>query len=251
MDFMMRMVSILLVIASLPRSLPLTSLPTVASSIQTHSGDKAQNPPPTGRPPRRRDGGKRGNCTVLETQIHQEFTALVPNDGETRSLTTIPTLWFYVPYAATKPIAVRFSLRDAAGRRALFDGIPFEPVVIPLSGSPGIIGIRLPKALEPETEYHWYLTMICDATEDGPSVDGWVRSVKLSADLLRQFNRSQSFQERLLFYKNANIWSDRLTLLAGERDRTPQASAEWAKALQEIGLEKLTQEAIAPCCVLK
>lgn len=237
-------------------TLLLVSLVTIAPPVPAQSRSGLQpTPSGPGRPPNRRGGGDRGNCYALKTQANQQLTALVPNDGETRSLTTTPTLWFYVPYASapdtstTMPISVRFSLRDVRGRRALFDGVPFEPIVIPLSGTPGIIGIRLPKALEPEKEYRWYLTVICDATEDGPSVDGWLRSMQPSADLLRQLKQA-SVEERLVLYKNANIWSDRLTLLAERRDRSSPGE-EWTKLLQEIGLAELAQEAIAPCCVPK
>jgi hypothetical protein len=237
-------------------TLLLVSLVTIAPPVHAQSRSESQpTPSGPGRPPNRRGGGDRGNCYALKTQANQQLTALVPNDGETRSLTATPTLWFYVPYASTPdvsttiPISVRFSLRDARGRRALFDGIPFEPIVIPLSGTPGIIGIRLPKALEPEKEYRWYLTVICDATEDGPSVDGWLRLIQPSADLLRQLKQA-SIEERLVLYKNANIWSDQLTLLAEKRD-LPSQGEEWTKLLQEVGLAELAHEAIAPCCVLK
>lgn len=238
-------------------TLLLVSLGTIAPPVSAQSRSRSQpTPSGPGRPPNRRGGGDRGNCYTLQAQANQQLTALVPNDGETRSLSPTPTLWFYIPYTATSaasltPISVRFSLRDARGRRALFDGVPFEPIVMPLSGTPGIIGIRLPKALEPEKEYRWYLTMICDATEDGPSVDGWLRSVAPRTDLERQLQQAASLQERLRLYHKANIWADRLTLLAPERDRDPQAAVAWTQTLQEIDLAELAQAGITPCCALK
>ncbi len=260
MNFRVKKGFILMIMIKLLLSLPMIHVAMVETSVQASARQRSQPPPPAGRPPNRKDGGKRGSCLVSETQTHQDFTALVPEHGEMHSLTATPTLWFYVPHASTTvPLVARFSLRDREGSRAVLAGVPFAPMVIPLSNTPGIIGIRLPKPLEPETEYHWYLTLICAGSEDGPGVDGWLRLVKPDTSLLRQLNQASSWQERLALYKRANLWADRLTLLAEVRDRETslgenlpsQARVEWAKTLQEIGLAELAQEPIVSCCALK
>jgi hypothetical protein len=198
-----------------------------------------------GRPPRRKGGGdRRGRCDIPKTATNQELVALVPEQGETLSITGTPTLWFYVPYSSTTPLSARFTLRDERGQRALFD-----PVSIPLTGTPGIIGIRLPKTLQPGISYQWYFTILCQA-ETGPGVDGWIRRVTPDAELSRQLQQLLSLQERLDLYQKANIWHDRLTLLAEQRTSNSQAADAWRKLLQEIGLAALSQEPVVPCCTM-
>ncbi|UIE38129.1 DUF928 domain-containing protein [Leptodesmis sichuanensis] len=197
-----------------------------------------------GRPPKRVGGGdRRGQCNIPQTATNQELIALVPEQGEALSITETPTLWFYVPYAPTSPLSARFTLRDEQGRRALF-----APILFPLSGTPGIIGIRLPKPLQPETSYHWYLTILCQSKAEGPGVDGWVRRVVPDSQLSQQLQQPLSLQERLDLYQKANIWYDRLTLLAEQHTSNAQAANKWRRLLQEIGLEALSQEPIVPCC---
>lgn len=199
-----------------------------------------------GRPPKRVGGGdRRGQCNIPKTTINQKLIALVPEQGEALTITGTPTLWFYVPYAPTSPLSARFTLRDEQRRRALFD-----PILIPLTGIPGIIGIRLPKTLQPETFYQWYLTILCQPNVNGPTVSGWIQRVRPDSQLSHQLQQPLSLQEQLDLYQKANIWHDRLTLLAQQWNTTAEVAENWRKLLQEIGLEALSQEPIVPCCTV-
>lgn len=219
------------VITSITASIAVQTLP-----IQAQSG--------RGRDPKRKGGGDRGECNLPEIAMNQGLVALVPAAGETLSIMATPTLWFYIPYASDPPLSVRLSLRDEGERRALID-----PVLIPLFGTPGIISIRLPKALELDKSYHWYLTITCNPKEDGTGVDGWIRRIKPDYSLRNQLKQPLPLPEQLALYQKANAWHDQLTLLA-EHISDPQAATAWVKLLVEAGLEEISQKPIVRCCML-
>jgi Domain of Unknown Function (DUF928) len=185
---------------------------------------------------RRSRGASRTGCNIPQTTTNQELFALIPDNQETYSIGANPVLWFYLPYnAVTNPLTVRVTVQGETGV------IPSYSKLFSLSGSPGIVGIRLPQALKQGVAYRWYFTIVCDANVDGGSLDGWMQSVRPSLEMNK---KSLPLSQQLDLYRQNNIWHDRVTLLATQRGKNPQAEMEWQALLKELGMENLAQEPV-------
>jgi Domain of Unknown Function (DUF928) len=206
--------------------------PLPTNSIQLLAADKP--PPPSGGNTSR--GGQRSGCTIASSTANKNVYALVPNNQIAQTMSTNPALWFYLPYnAKATPLTVRLSVQSET------KGIPAYSKLISLSGTPGLVGVRLPQSLKPGVTYHWYFTVVCDANMDGASVEGRVK-VATSAAGINQ--KSLAIAQQINAYKQANIWHDRVTLLATQRGKNPQTEMEWQALLKELGMENLAQEPV-------
>jgi hypothetical protein len=206
------------------------------------------NPPRSGRPPNRVDGGDRGGmCSATKTSANKNLIALVPTTGEALSTAESPTILFYVPYASNSSLAARLALKDENDYEAI------EPIQMILSQTPGIVSLRLPKQLEKNKPYHWYFTIICDTKNETNNavVDGWIRRVEPSPTLARQLKEKKSQRERAELYVKEGLWLDALALLLEMRYTNLQANTGWTHLLQSLDLKAIAPEKIVPCCTLK
>jgi Domain of Unknown Function (DUF928) len=201
----------------------------------------------SGKNGNRGPAGRRTGCDIATTTKNENLYALVPVSGEeTYTSETTPMLWFYIPYASTRPILARLTLQSEKSTVADY------AKTIPLSGTPGVVGVQLPQSLAPGTSYRWYFTIMCDEKQDGGSVDGWIQRSPLSSNIMAQINnKSLTLKQRLDLYQQNNLWHDRLTLLATQVNKNAQAKVEWKALLQEIELEKLQPEAVLGFYVVK
>ncbi|MBO3457343.1 DUF928 domain-containing protein [Aetokthonos hydrillicola Thurmond2011] len=232
-----------LVLTGLSVSLPLTSVQPstlVKTTLQSNNVgnifDKIRRfvfPPaylargaPTGR---RKGAASRKGCpqTVLD------LTALVPQNSWGLTFAEQPTFWFYISSLPEGSRNVEFVLQDENGSRQQYH------TRFTLPATPGIISLNLssnqPYNLQIDHRYHWYLQVYCDP--QNPStyvfVDGSVQRVAQNAH-------------------NANtIWYDLLTnsgnrLRASPQD--PERRETWVTLLKDVGLEKLAQAPLLPCC---
>ncbi|MEL7038119.1 MAG: DUF928 domain-containing protein [Cyanobacteria bacterium J06592_8] len=194
-----------------------------------------------GRPPpgNRRGGASRGNCPPVQPPL----TALIPATNLGLTTQQYPTFWFYIPYSSTDIPQAEFMLLDENQRPALEESISVE-----LSQTPGIIGVTLPstaKPLEPEQEYHWFFELICDAENpsNNPRVDGWIKRVQPSQDLLTQLENNQAEQNYLIYAENG-IWYDALTNLIQALQANPSNSSlknDWFDLLESVELQEIVR----------
>jgi len=159
-----------------------------------------------------------------------------------------PTLWFYVPYQASEALnSAKFMLLDAEKHPVLT-----QPIPITLSGTPGIIGFRIPYTLEPDRLYNWYFSIVCDV--DRPSrntgVRGWIQRVEPPFALTLALEQA-TLSKRHVAYAEQGIWYDVVTTLAENRRSNPQdavVQADWADLLEFLTLSELESNPIIDSC---
>jgi Domain of Unknown Function (DUF928) len=252
--------------------LPLTASPSEQISAQqsqpkptTASPVKFKRPPlsPRGAPGNRKGGGTRDGyiCSVLD--INEPLIALVPSVEPEPTISHVwgltleasPTLWFYVPYQP-KDIKV--------GELEIWDETHPDPRKyqqiyqgnFTVTNTPGAIALSLPSTvkLEPNKNYHWYLSlqMKCNGGNQSVDVNGWIQRVKLNNNV--SMPQQSSERERVILYAQEGIWYETVTLLAQLRRRHPETEtllADWQQLLTDVGLEEFATKAIVPCCTLE
>jgi len=207
--------------------------------------------------------GSRGDClnpntplTVLIPDLTPEMTSenyprlmgdpTDKNDNKTillgKTVDGYPTFWFYVPYETSSAINATFMLLEE-------DQMPVleEPILIPLSGTPGLVSVTLPetaKELEIGGIYHWFFEVECDADDPSknPREDGWVERVAPIPSIE---------PDDYIAYADNGIWYNALTPLVRMRQQNPQnptLQQDWEDLLKAVGLESLTDVAISDCC---
>lgn len=166
------------------------------------------------------------------------------------TLESNPTLWFYVPYQASEAVSsAKFMLLDAEKHPVLV-----QPIAIALSETPGVIGFRIPHALETDRLYNWYFSIVCDA--DRPSrnagVRGWIQRVEPNVMLTAALEQTAP-AKRHVVYAESGIWYDAVTALAENRRRNPQDAAsqvDWAGLLEFLKLSALAPKPVTDCCTV-
>jgi hypothetical protein len=197
-------------------------------------------------PGRRKGGASRGNCPPIQPAL----TALIPKTNLGLTTKEYPTLWFYVPYSATDIPKAELMVLDENQRPILE-----KPMVVQLSKTPGIMGVTLPstaKPLEFEQKYRWYFELVCDTENpsNNPTVDGWIKRVQLSQELMTQLDNHNTQQHYLMYAENG-IWYDALTHLIpmiGVNPSDPTLTQNWSDLLEAVGLQELVDTSITDCC---
>jgi Domain of Unknown Function (DUF928) len=217
---------------------------------------------PTGRPYGGTGRGKQ--CPSVE----QSLVALVPSlpmeteaselsGGRAIAPTSVwgktvepnPTLWFYVPYSDSDGFkSAKFMLLDTDKHPVLS-----QPVSVTFSGTPGIIGFRIPYTLEVNQLYNWYFSIVCDASRPSrnPGVRGWIQRVEPGAELVTAVEQVAPSRKYLIYAENG-IWYDTVTELTKNRQRNPKDEAvqrDWVSLLGFLDLSELEQATISDCCV--
>jgi hypothetical protein len=252
-------------IAEVPPSVNQTSSKQSQPKTATASPVKFNRPPlsPRGAPGSRKGGGTRDGYICSALEINERLSALVPAVESEQAISHVwgltvaasPTLWFYLPYL---PQDIK------VGELALWDETDREPRnyqqiyqgTFTVTETPGAIALSLPPTvkLEPDKNYHWYLSLNMNCNGDNQSVDvnGWIQKVKLNHNV--SVPQQSSERERVILYAQEGIWYDALTLLAQLRRRHPETKtllADWKQLLRDAGLEEFATKAIAPCCTLE
>lgn len=210
--------------------------------------------PDMGHPRRgtRRGGGSRGGVCDLPPEV-PPLTALMPDtstwdstvpdeiapdeiapDEIVFSFTTSasPDLWFYLPYPLVESSQVTFTLKaaDETLKRVQLD------TTQPLPAASSMIRVSLAElelTLTPDMEYHWYLTVNCEA---GPtvSVDGWI-----------------NYRPGELDPATDRFLVDSLSAIAAAQLSNPgdeAAQTTWRETLESVGLSDITDAPLTDCC---
>ncbi len=197
-------------------------------------------------PERRKPGGARtdiarllnenarfaSNSSTCEPEVFQ-MTALIPENLQGLSASATPTLYFAVPVMSTSP-DLEFVLQDSNQRVIYAAKVESE-------ASGGIMSLQIPEshALEANKEYHWYLSVICDAQhrERDVVVEGLIKQVQSETPLT-----SVSAQERIQFYQQKGLWHDALhTLVNLQKKQENSANLQeiWKVMLDSVNLSQL------------
>lgn len=192
--------------------------------------------PPQESVPGKRQSNKitRGDSCPLGLN---EITALIPTTTMGRIISAQPTFFFYVPVSLNK--TVEFELADSNDNtiyQKSFTMIVDRPGIISLS--PGTVSRPLP--LEIGKNYHWYLTIKCDANDNSGDIiiSGWLSRVALAPELASQLEKS-SLTDRLNIYYQEALWYEALSTIAqlrydGSRDAV--FSQKWQEILNAVKL---------------
>jgi hypothetical protein len=159
-----------------------------------------------------------------------------------------PTFWFYVPYASNSILSLEFSLLEQG--KAIYNQ------TFPLTGTPGIVSIRLPETVPPlavEELYTWRFKVQAncqDGTTKYEEVDGKVKRVALSPQLKDELEKATP-SERTALYAENGLWFDTLTTLIELRRTKPkdkELQTDWIDLLRVGTLEELMTKPIVSCC---
>ena len=192
----------------------------------------------SGLPDYRNPGGSRGNCLAQGNNL----TALIPNNKVNVTASIAPKLFFYIPETKEQK-NIEFVLRDHN------DQLVHE-VILQTTGQPGIMNIEIPQNItksleESQANYHWYLSMICDADDraDDVVLQGKIGYVELDNAVKQKLANSSPAEQADLFQQEG-IWYDALSVVAENQNQVMNSAAteKWAQMLTEIGLSEFATQ---------
>lgn len=250
--------AIALAIAPLLVSLSSAFTATQAQPNNAQTSSLRFNPPSLslagrGAPGGRRGGATRGQCPKLEAG-QSPLTALVPDTQKLVLGLTVsenPTLWFYIPYALSERLPLKFVLQDEQKKEV------YQTTFAGLQTQPGIVKLTLPSTVTLETGkmYNWKFAIYCDPNISGESpkisVQGWIQRTAPNATLASQLKESTP-RQLVALYAKEGIWFDALTTLAELQMANPQDVSlknDWVSLLESVGLSDIAQAPIIQCCI--
>jgi hypothetical protein len=137
---------------------------------------------------------------------------------------------------------IYFSLQDEQGNL-------LHQATFPLSKTPGIVAMQLPKTaspLQPGQTYLWSFALLCgDRLEvNSPVAQSWIQRVTVNSPEMAQL-LGMTPLDQLAFYHRMGIWFDTLGTLAELRRSHPEnsaLSAHWLELLEVVGLGTVATE---------
>ncbi|NEP10347.1 MAG: DUF928 domain-containing protein [Symploca sp. SIO2C1] len=167
------------------------------------------NPPSDQKPPEGETGnlGTRGGCEGIEGP---PLTALAPRTHIGETVSTHPTLAWFVP--ESKPFSITFRLFEYASDSTLQRlGDPIE-----LQSTPGVMKLPLPKnkpGLAMGKTYLWEVRIRCDV--NSPSMDlvtkAEVEVVEIPESLESKLSSTNDSLQRASAYGEAGLWYNALS----------------------------------------
>ncbi|WP_293031120.1 DUF928 domain-containing protein, partial [Moorena sp. SIO3I8] len=205
-------------------------------------------PPNNGAPGNREDDGSRPGCPNVE----KPFLALIPvtNWGETVS--EYPTFWLYIPYGFG---SVDLVLEDENTQEKIYQ------TKFNITDRPGIASFGLPLDAPPldlGRKYRWQFLFFCSDNQSYDlSVDGIVKRVEKTSELISQLATAKTLREQIIVYAENGLWYETLTELAKLRRANPQdaqIAADWAALFEHRFVRyegyDIISEPIVQCCSL-
>ncbi|NEQ08425.1 MAG: DUF928 domain-containing protein [Moorea sp. SIO4E2] len=211
-----------------------------------------------GRPPKRTSGGSRGLCSdqliaiVPGSSEIVEATGNCSNDSNSSLALTLaesPTFWFYVPEQSTRELTVEFVLLNQNQQAVLVKSMT-------LSGTPGIVRVRLNQPLQTDQLYRWQFSVLVNPQNPSgnPTVEGLVKRITADSTLSSKLNAATSPRDRIAIYASHGIWHDAMTALAQLRSQKPEDSRlerDWEDFLGSVGLRAIAVKPLVDCCIAK
>lgn len=155
-----------------------------------------------------------------------------------------PTLFVNIPTEIPGATA-ELTLQNEAGDQQLYS------TTFPLTGKPGIVGIRIPDSVPPlqvGQKYLWQVSVACNPNkpEERLFAMSWVERVALDPTVASQINQA-SLREKSALYAEAGIWQDTLSTLAELRLSNPNDQAvaqDWASLMQSVNLQDFANKPV-------
>jgi hypothetical protein len=187
----------------------------------------------SGRSGQQTAGESRGSCP----QVNVPLTAIAPKSNVSKTITSHPRWWFFLPYQSSQISHMEFVLQDEARNDLVRNTIsvpetlPYLSTTIP-STHPGI---------KPNRWYRWYLKVYCVGKKDTVPlyVSGWVQKIQTDVS-----DEGLVVKHTLtaVDYAQRNLWLDAINLLMKTQISevsAPYTSQMWQKIMSspEINLE--------------
>ena len=214
-------------------------LVSFTASISAKETAKQNNNSDYGLPTHRRDGGSRGNDDSCVSDSNSNLVALIPEETVGINASASPKLFFYVPKVKQQK-TLEFVLRNEQ------DELIYEAFLT--TEGEGIMSLNIPAdvradLIKKDTNYHWYLSMICNLKERSRDivVEGWMRQSTINSATKQELENADSIAKAQLYYEEG-FWFDALSVLAenyqSEAEK-PMVKAKWSELLKSVGLEEL------------
>ncbi len=216
-----------------------TKPPNDGSITQNRKPIRFVNPPNRGVPGSRRAAASRNDCPATE----KDLIALVPESYLGLTISERPTFWFYIPYSSTQELSAEFILQESKTKIAVYRA------TLPLTETPGIVSVSLPKEAKPleiEKKYTWIFYVICHPINSYP-VQGEVVREMINSKLQSELEEAKSLRDQVGIYAENGLWYDALTTLAQLRIKDPQNKAlfaDWADLLGSVKLQEIASESL-------
>lgn len=204
--------------------------------------------PPTdnvGAPKRTGGGGTRDlskSCIPGNTSL----TVLAPINNLVTTLSTNPTLFWYVPQTTAK--FAQLLIDDEQGN-------DIYQATLTLEGTPGVVKVSLPSSISLETDknYRSVFALVCNPEDRFQDVwaEGWLKRTQLNLQQKTQLAEAKEPLQQIEVYTQAKVWQEPLTLLAQLHQDRPQDSTiteAWQKLLDSVGLEAIATAPMVECC---
>ncbi len=196
-------------------------------------------PPGRGKPRDTAGGASRdgGVCPQDSNATGSSVTLLSPATYDGLTWEEYPTLLVYVPQTSAQKAV--FVVKDETEDY-------YHQKTIPISGTAGIVSIKLPADAPPieiGKNYTWSFVMICGEaiSPNSPRVEGQIRRVEANPELSAQMKNLSPLERAALYGKNG-VWYDTIASLAEQRRSQPNdatLSASWENLLTSVGLEAI------------
>ncbi len=214
-------------------------LVSLAIPVRAEKTTKQNNSSDYGLPTHRRDGGSRGNNdSCMSDANSSSLVALIPEETVGINASASPKLFFYIPKVKAQK-TLEFVLRNEQ------DELMYEAFLT--TKGEGIISVDIPadvqaNLIERDTDYHWYLSMICNSKQRSRDivVEGWMRQSAVDVVSQQELDTNPVAQAEL--YQEQGYWFDALSVLASDRpfpEEEPMIKAKWSELLASVGLEEL------------
>ncbi|AFZ58024.1 DUF928 domain-containing protein [Anabaena cylindrica FACHB-243] len=202
--------------------------------------DNQPNPPTIG-------AATRTSSCIKDKRV---ITPLLPTNQLGLTFNQHPTFYWSVPPTPVK--TAEFTILAPGDEQIIYK------TTLTLPDQPGITSFTLPTnapALQINTTYRWYLTLICDAEEssNNPYVEGFVKRTQPDLTLSNSLAKSDLHQIPTI-YAEAGIWHEALTSLVQLRCTQPNdltVKRNWRKFLDSVELINIASEPLIDACTTK
>ena len=170
----------------------------------------------------------------------QSQVAIIPVNNLGLTSRAHPVLLFYLP-SVNSNRSIEFVLRDQDDHEV------YSETVSP-NQSAGIIRLDLAEGkmpvLEHERNYHWYFSIICNASDRSQDITthGWIRRIGIDASLPNG-SETVTLLEEAIYYSQAGLWLDALSTLdtlRRSRQFDPEVEALWREWLLDPEIDLIS-----------
>lgn len=181
-------------------------------------------------------GSRKGNHypNIAEINIEQPaaILALLPQSYFGTTISQHAEILVYLPKSKAREGV--FSLKDAKGNT-------LHQMTVPVSGKAGVISIKVPKALELEKNYQWFLALKIDGklSPRTPYVNGWIKRIQPTKELAISMQQKDLLKQATALCQDG-VWYNCVATLAKLRATQPKnanLNKHWSELLESVGLK--------------